>query len=196
MKNTALFSLILLFFFSCNYIENSKKERQRNDSISHARIEFIKDSTSMADSLKHINDSIKKVKAYVVRINSIKSSIRITSCYLSEPNSAGGCDAHFYYVNKSKKTIKYVVFDASFKNNVGDFVTCDISNDASFRGQDTGPVKTGKSSGGVWDCAIYNWSATKLVINSVDIDYMDGTKITIKGNDLLLIGLKEKQLKN
>lgn len=187
--------------FSCNYVENNRKEKVRNDSIKQVNIELEKRATFTADSVKHVTDSIKyiadsiaKVTAKLEHIKTIKSTIRVTSCYLSEPNTASGCDANFYYVNKSGKTIKYLVFDASFKNNVGDLVTCDIKNDVSFRGKDTGPVKDGRSSGGTWDCVIYNWSATKLVINSIDIEYMDGGNISISGEDLKLVGLKDKQV--
>ncbi len=187
-------SIIILLFLGCNFIENKKKEKIRNDSIVHARIEFVQDSTRTADSIKHINDSITKANVEIERINKIKSSLRVSSCYLSAPNSAGGCDANFYYVNKSNKTIKYIIFDASFKNDVDDIVMCDIRNSISFRGKDTGPIKPGNSGGGSWDCVIYNWSATKMVVNSIDIDYMDGSSISISGKDLKLIGLKDKQI--
>ncbi len=190
-----------LFFVSCNYLENKRKEELRNDSVEQVRIKFTKDSIIEAESIKHIYDSILKAGAQnanenneIKRINKIKSTIRVTSCYLSKPNSASGCDANFYYINKSEKIIKYLVIDASFKNNVNDLVACNIRKENSFRGKDTGPVKPGKSSGGNWDCAIYNWSATKLVINSIDIDYMDGSSITIIGEELKLVGLKDNQI--
>lgn len=194
-----LFTVFIIV--SCNNAENQRKEKVRNDSITQANLELKKRSAFTADSIKHITDSIQHktdsiahVTAKLEHIKTIKSTIRVTSCYLSAPNSASGCDANFYYVNKSGKTIKYLVFDASFKNAVGDLVTCDIRNDASFRGKDTGPVKDGRSSGGTWDCVIYNWSAKKLVINSVDVEYMEGGNMTITGEDLKLIGLLDKQI--
>lgn len=191
----------LLIIVSCNNAENERKEKIKNDSITQANLELKKRATFTADSIKHITDSIKhitdsiaQVTAKLEHIKTIKSTIRVTSCYLSSPNSASGCDANFYYVNKSGKTIKYLVFDASFKNNVGDLVTCDIRNEASFRGKDTGPVKDGRASGGTWDCVIYNWSAKKLIINSINIEYMEGGSITVGGEDLKLIGLKDNQI--
>lgn len=194
MKKLFLLLTVMFILVSCNYVENNRKEKVRNDSIKTANIELEKKAAFTTDSIKHITDSIAKATAKLEHIKNVKSTIRVTSCYLSEPNSASGCDANFYYVNKSGKAIKYLVFDASFKNNVGDLVSCDIRSDASFRGKDTGPVKDGRSSGGTWDCVIYNWSATKLVINSIDIEYMDGGTITINGEDLKLIGLKDKQI--
>lgn len=189
MKNIVLlFSVFVLV--SCNNVEYNQREKLKNDSIAQANLAQEKRSAFLRDSIKHISDSIAKLE----HIKTIKSTIRVKSCYLSAPNSAGGCDANFYYVNKSNKTIKYLVFDASFKNNVGDLVRCDIRGDASFRGKDTGPIKYGRSSGGTWDCVIYNWSATKLVMNSIDIEYMEGGTITINGEDLKLIGLKDKQI--
>lgn len=191
----------VLIIFSCNNAENKLKEKVKNDSITQANLELKKRYAFTADSIKHITDSIKhktdsiaQVTAKLEHIKTIKSTIRVTSCYLSSPNSASGCDANFYYINKSGKTIKYLVFDASFKNNVGDLVTCDIRNEASFLCRDTGPVKDGRSSGGTWECVIYNWSAKKIAINSIEIEYLEGGSITISGEDLKLIGLVDKQI--
>lgn len=187
------FLFTVFIIVSCNNAENQRKEKVRNDSITQANLKLKKRAAIVADSIKII-DSIAQVNAKLEHIKTIKSTIRVTSCYLSAPNSASGCDANFYYVNKSGKTIKYLVFDASFKNAVGDLVSCDIRNESSFRGKDTGPVKDGRSSGGNWDSIIYNWSAKKMVINSVDIEYMEGGNITITGEDLKLIGLSDKQI--
>lgn len=184
------FLAIVVIAIGVFFIIKCESEKINKITVTQPDPEHERRSAIIRDSIKHITDSIANLE----HIKTIKSSIRVKSCYLSPPNSAGGCDANFYYVNKSVKTIKYLVFDASFENNVGDLVTCDIRRDASFRGKDTGPVKTGRSSGGVWDCAIYNWSATKLVINSIDIEYMEGGTITISGEDLKLVGLKERQI--
>lgn len=121
----------------------------------------------------------------------IKNSIRITSYYLKSPNSAAGVDAVLYYKNLSKKSIKYFYWSGYPINNVGDAVTCDIRDYSNFTGKDTGPVNPGRTGGGVWSCAWYNWEAKKLILTSVDIEYMDGSRLTIDGDDLYLIGKKK-----
>lgn len=146
-----------------------KKEQAKKDSI--AKVQKIE---------KARKDSIAKIQ----RIEVLKNSIRIKSAYLSSPNSTSGVDAIFYYTNKSSKTIKYLIWHGYPKNAVGDVVTCDIRGYSEFNGKDTGPVKPGKTSGGCWDCAWYNWEAKKLVLTGIDIEYMDGSSLTINQNEL------------
>lgn len=146
-----------------------KKEQAKKDSI--AKVHKIE---------KTRKDSIAKVQ----RIKVLKNSIRIKSAYLSSPNSASGVDAIFYYTNKSSKTIKYLIWHGYPKNAVGDAVTCDIRGYSEFNGKDTGPVKPGRTSGGCWDCAWYNWEAKRLVLTGIDIEYMDGSSLTINQNEL------------
>jgi len=193
MKKLLFLLVSCLLLVSCNYTEKQAKnaEKRVNDSIE--KIAIDSNNQMKTDSLNK-SDSIRKVYAELNRTNAIKNSIRVTSCSLSEPNSAGGCDANFHYINKSGKTIKYVTFDASSKNAVGDIVTSEIGSESTFSGKDTGPVKNGRSGGGSWDCVIYNWSAKRMVVNSIDIEYMDATTIMISGKDLKLIGLKDRQI--
>lgn len=99
----------------------------------------------------------------------------------------GGCDATVYYKNLSNKTIKYFYWEGVCKNAVGDAVECEIRGSEKFGGKDTGPVRPGKASGGVWDCIIYNYSARKLVITSVDITYTGGSSIHISENEMKYI---------
>ena len=112
------------------------------------------------------------------------AKLSITEAQLSSPNSAAGCDYTFTYINNSKKTIKYLYWEGSFYNAVNDPVYCEIRDYGSFRGKDTGPVESGESGGGVWDCVIYNWSAEYVKLSSVYIIYMDGTTATIGASDI------------
>lgn len=121
----------------------------------------------------------------------IKSSIHITNYYLSSPNSAGGVDAYFYYKNLNDSPIKYLTWTGYPINNVGDAVSCTIRNYEYFSGKDTGPVKKNKIGGGCWSCAWYNSTAKKLILTSIDIEYMDGTTIHIQDEDLYQIGKKK-----
>jgi hypothetical protein len=118
-------------------------------------------------------------------------AIKLTSYYLSSPNSASGVSAYVYYKNLSDKPIKYFYWEGYPINAVGDQVSCDIRRNSLFRGKDTGPVKKGQSGGGCWDCAWYNWEAKKLIITAVEIDYIDGTNLRIEGDDLYVIGKKK-----
>ena len=146
------------------------------------------------DSIARVNDSIERVEKKKLdsilherRVADVKHSIKIKSAYLSHPNSAGGVDAYFYYKNCSDKTIKYLIWEGIPINAVGDPVSCDIRGNSVFHGKDTGPVKPNASGGGVWKCAWYNWTAKKLDIKGVRIEYTDGSVFEIKRDEIPLI---------
>ena len=149
----------------------------------------VEDSVAVAvidDEIKTepVVDAKQDSIARAERISAVKKTIKITSAYLGRPNSASGVDAYFYYKNMSDKTIKYLVWVGYPMNAVGDRVSCDIRGYRDFRGQDTGPVKPGKTSGGCWGCAWYNSTAKKLILTGIEIEYMDGSTFTIKENEI------------
>jgi len=201
MKKLIYFLVCSLLVMSCNIKEKQAKEKQQkaNDSIEKVSYDSINklkvDSTNKLDSIKKVYAELYRTNTIKNSINAIKNSIRVTSFYSSEPNSAGGCDVHFTYKNKSNKIIKYVVWNGSFKNAVGDIVTSEIGGESTFGGKDTGPVKPEHNNGnGYWENVIYNYSAKRVIMNSINIEYMDGSTILISGKDLKLIGLKDKQI--
>lgn len=164
-----------------------------SDNRAEAYYSAIDDSTMVAREVeqKHLQDSLEIAEqarldsiAREERIAAVKHSIKITSAYLGSPNSASGVDAYFYYKNVSDKVIKYLVWIGYPINAVNDRVECDIRGYADFRGKDTGPVNPGRSSGGCWDCAWYNWTAKKLIITGIEIEYMDGTTFTIREDEI------------
>ena len=97
-------------------------------------------------------------------------------------NSVGGCSASIEYSNVSDKTFKYVYFSVYFQNNVGDDVECTITGDTYSKLQDVGPIEPGKNGSGYWSNLIYNYSATKILLASCSIEFMDGTKTTYSSN--------------
>lgn len=110
--------------------------------------------------------------------------LSITEARLCSPNTAGGCDYVFTYINNSSKSIKYLYWEGDFYNAVDDLVFCDIRDYCTFRGKDTGPVAPNESGGGLWDCVIYNWSAEYVKLSEVTIIYMDGTSVNIGATDI------------
>lgn len=113
--------------------------------------------------------------------------LKINNYWIDPPNSAGGCDVCFYYTNLSDKTIKYLYWNGFVKNAVNDVISCDISDRSSFSGRDTGPVRPGEEGGGLWENVLYNYTAKELILNSVVINYMDGTSFSIGRNDIKLL---------
>lgn len=130
-------------------------------------------------------DSIRKAN----RIDQVKHSVKIIKAYLSSPNSAGGVDAHLVWKNVSKKTIKYLTWSGYPINAVGDAVECEIRGVSESGGKVTGPIKPGTTYGYgyYWECLWYNYSAKKLVLTGIDIEYIDGSTMRINQNELKYI---------
>jgi hypothetical protein len=189
--------LVVLFGVQCNLFN---KEKKNSDSV----VDSLKNEkdTLNQDSLKMINDqlllqkkrtedSINVVRLAEERLYAVRNSIKVTSCYLSSQNSADGCDAIFYYINLSGKTIKYLVWKGEIYDAAGDPLKCEIRPGYIFEGKDIGPIRSGRSAGKRWENIIYNSQAKRLKITSIVIKYMDESSLSItKPKELRMIGLK------
>ena len=109
-----------------------------------------------------------------------KDSIQIIKKYTSDPNSAGGVDLKIIWKNKSKRTIKYARFEVSAINAVDDEVYSEVEvyNTPKYA-EVTGPIKPNQVHGydTYWNCFWYNGTIQKCKIRSVELEYMDGSKI-------------------
>lgn len=165
------------------YQIDSSKYAVKYDSI----MVVISKHQNRLDSLNTIKESLadsillEKNKEYAAiigktpRLDGLGKVIDIYSLNLSSPNSAAGCDVELYYTNNSPKTIKYLIWRGTIYNAVNDPVFCEIRNTSSFSGKDTGPIESGRNGGGIWENVIYNYSAKEIRLNSIHIDYMDGS---------------------
>jgi hypothetical protein len=124
--------------------------------------------------------------------DSFYRAVEITYAYLRDPNTVGGCDAVVAYSNLSDKTIKYFIWRGYALNAVGDKVMCTVRDSYYFAGKDTGPYEPGETlCGGKWSAMIYNYSARKLVIYEISIEYMDGSIIVYEGEEEVNLLIKE-----
>jgi len=182
-----LFTLMLcVITMSCTPMveqnEQKRIEMEKQDSIARVKREqFVRDSIAK-ERERFVRDSIAKVE----HLDAVKNSIQLTNYYLHTPNSAGGCDMTIRFRSISNKNIKYVVFVCKYYNAVDDVVYCDIRDYSVFRGQVTGPIKYNGTNWDCyhWDCPIYNWSARKMEIIGIEIDYMDGTELNISDEEM------------
>jgi chromosome segregation ATPase len=116
--------------------------------------------------------------------------IRVKSVLTGKPNSAGGVNLYIVWQNKSQKTIKYAYFTVEAYNAVDDVVYSNIGFERkSFTGKETGPVKTGEWRGDdtYWECAWYNNTIVRAVIKYINIEYMDGTTVSLNEEEAKLI---------
>ena len=99
-------------------------------------------------------------------------------------NYAGGVDFHVEFKNISTKTIKYIVFVVEPKNAVNDIVKCSMTGKSVTRLQMTGPIYSGQGKYPTWSSVWYNTDIKTVSIQSIEIEYMDGTKQLVMAEEL------------
>lgn len=93
-------------------------------------------------------------------------------------NSVGGVEPAFFIVNNSNKTIKYVNFNITVYNAVGDKVYNDIGGYGNAKLQVTGPLKPWRAKMYHWDAVFYDNAAYSVYVKEATVTYTDGTKKT------------------
>lgn len=150
---------------------------------------------------------VKKTAEYIIEDYPNTEDARIAQKYLSEfyeqekqkareiirvtkvnyyMNSVGGAEVHFNFVNNSSKTIKYITFGVSFYNAVGDILRPDYDRRAINYCSVTGPYGTGEGMSGnnnYWG-PFYDWDISTVKLVSLEIEYTDGTKVTLTKEQL------------
>lgn len=176
-------ALLIISIIVCLYL---KKDNTKEVSSTDATIQNTANEVSLGDLLNAI-DEVNKEQNKEEDINA-KELIRIKSITTSKPNSANGVDLKIQWTNMSEKEIKYITFTAYPVNAVGDIVECTIRtrNKGQFKGQETGPIKKGEGSktGYVYENAWYNNTIVKAILMQVDIQYMDGSMVSLSGQKL------------
>ncbi len=172
---TLMISLVTIFMVSCNQ-NNSVETKTDTDESDNIKEKQIEDSIQIVKQ-KQIKDSLK-----LVELETFKNAIEFVKYYTSKPNSAGGVDCNIIWKNLSEKTVKYAKFTVVAYNEVNDKVKSE--HDYSGNGEKvvkvTGPVKNKQVNGNgtYWDCLWYNWSIDYMLITAIEIEYVDGTKIS------------------
>ncbi len=96
----------------------------------------------------------------------------------SGPNSVGGVEVSIAFANRdSVRTLKYIHFTVTPYNAVGDAVASSIGRESTQRLSVTGPIAPrSKVEERHWAPVWYNSTVTCLLLNRVDVEYMDGSK--------------------
>lgn len=102
----------------------------------------------------------------------------------SPPNTANGVDVVFTVFNLSKKTIKYVHIDIQPVNAVGDIVADELRGNKVATGKMTGPIPTIEKKDGLFEAIVYHPGVKCLKISSVKVDYMDGSTMNLKPDEI------------
>jgi hypothetical protein len=121
-------------------------------------------------------------KKYTCKVTVKNKPIIIITAVDWEINCVGGVEPMIEFKNNSNKTIKYVEFQTSYYNSVGDPAYCDISDSNKRTLQVTGPINPGKVYTGYWDAVIYNDQMSRMDIDKIKVTFMDGSVSTINYN--------------
>lgn len=105
------------------------------------------------------------------------------------PNSAGGVDAHVYFVNATDQPIRYVRIDVGAFNAVGDPVASSIGRRHVGSLNATGPFAPGRGNGGLtrgayWTNVWYNHSIRCIEVLKVEVEFMDRSKRVMDPDDV------------
>ena len=98
-------------------------------------------------------------------------------------NSVGGVEWTFKIKNNSDKEIKYITFQWSCYNAVGDSISDQITGKSYVRVIFTGPLAPGKTTD--WNrntTLFYNHTYNNMKWNEITVEYMDGTTEKIGEN--------------
>ncbi len=159
---------------------DSKEAIDKAQSALRALTNEEKNRVTNADVLTQAGATYRELEKAAKKqasLDEARSLIRVTGIWVSKPDSAGGVELYFNFVNKSDKVIKYVNFGATFYNSVGDVVKCEYENARINRCYSTGPFAKGEGlSGSGWYWGdYYNWDISSVKLVSLDIEYMDGS---------------------
>ena len=126
-----------------------------------------------------------EMKTYMAELNTQNVPFMIVNFVSDAPNSAGGVSVYTVPRITSPKTIKYVNFTVEPYNAVGDIQSGQIRNESKMTLEKVGPFTFGdKVTLWGWDNVWYNQTITCVELLSVDVEYMDGSKETYKGDTL------------
>ncbi|EJA9197149.1 hypothetical protein FXI35_004889 [Escherichia coli] len=133
-------------------------------------------------------------KGFIDSATLSKEPIVITSIFTLYPNSAGGAGVVIDFVNTSGKAIKYVSFNMTPFNSVGDEVASEIDGLKEKQVRLVGPIENGFDTKGMFNSMLsspgrfnnvwYNQTIVCSKINSIKIEFMSGDAVSISGVNL------------
>lgn len=180
MKNIFIIGLMFLTLYSCESGSKNKIDAEKETL----------DSLEREIQLEERVDSVMKTLPNMFEekdVQMIPKSISILKFYTSSPNSAGGVDCNIVWKNISDKTVKYARFAVAPYNAVDDMVESEIGGATYKRLQATGPVKQGETNGynTSWETIWYNSTIAYMKITGIELEYMDGSKISTNNPELI-----------
>lgn len=170
------FILLLAVFILAGCSDNVEKVESNEVTIEEAKKEEQKKYDEEQRKKQEEAERLKQLEEDLPNI------LRFVSMHNIKIDSAGGAVVKIYFNNSSKKTIKYISFNVTPYNAVGDVQRDSISGESTRWLKKTGPIEPmekGYVEGGGWKGVWYNNSVTSATIDGILIEYMDGSKVEI-----------------
>lgn len=104
--------------------------------------------------------------------------LSISGFGVDDINSVGGVEIMAAAINLSPKTIKYLTYDFTPYNSVGDVQRGEIRRRSKASVYTTGPYAQYEPIVSYWENVWYNSDIKCIVLSRVEIEYMDGTSVT------------------
>lgn len=145
-------------------------------------------SKPVSGTTSKTTSSDKSSDVTVLSVDDVKSTLIVNYFSVSKPNSVGGVDWTAKIENTSQKTIKYITFIVEAYNAVDDAVECEITGKSVVKCKGTGPVvptsQTDPSAVFTWETVWYNSTISYVKTLEIQIEYMDGTQVSISEDTL------------
>jgi len=121
----------------------------------------------------------------LTRAKKSQKPIFVRSVQPTDPASYGAVSPAAEFFNTSYKTYKYVKFDVTAYNRVGDVIHRDYDEAPVVTLRFTGPLPSRRTPGEtVWRKISYSDTAVCFELKRIGIEHMDGTSLTIEGPEL------------
>ena len=156
------------------YREIKKREKARTAEIDKA----LSEARTSRLGVVVVRFSWGYLKTYYVDGRKCESWVH------GSPDSVNGWGCLIRIINSCGKTIKYCHFHIHAENSVGDLASVEVG----YAKQDLngiGPIANGDF--GLWqfEHLMYSASLSKMVLDSIEVEYMDGTKEEFSGNNIV-----------
>lgn len=168
------------------------ESEQKIKDAQNAYAKLSADEKAMVTNYQKLTDANKQYRDMKTaaekqaKLDLAKSLFRVKRIYAGGHDSVGGVYIYFDFVNLSDKPIKYVHFSFSFYNSVGDRVWDEFSQSTSC--YYTGPVYKGQGTESGWRWGkYYNWDIARVELDSLWLEYMDGTSVSFNDDQIAYI---------
>ena len=159
-----------------------------SEDVFGEKLKALKEEQTKYLAAKKAEEEKKKAEQEKQAREKAQSQLRISRCWVSGPDSAGGYELHINWTNKTSKTVKYLHFGVTFYDPVGEPISTWRIDKVEYC-QDVGPFGPGGGrSGSNWYWGKYYDSIISYPeLVYLKVEYTDGTSWTLNSNEIAAV---------